>query len=439
MNPMIFQRPIYYLARGILVRVLVRRNRELMIPILTTLFNTSLSMIQHLGLWTTIKLFITMNRFTGVSFKEVLSKLQHIFTSDVFSVFHRHLSCSALPTLWDTAIKLNNFKRFYYGFLIVTFIGNFSPLIMLGLRIMIYTFFGSLSILYTTSLSSYDILKWLATKVISFYEWMFDFKLPNNVEVKEIHNAVPITPKSIYSSTLGYITSFRETYINPILGIEPPTPTPIAFTPVPEEVAPLLFEGSSSWWSKFMTPLFIVGSIVTVVIFIDYIPFTSDLIRKIPGLTTALNTIEYIPNTVGNWISSWFSGGKTIGGTPGAGDTSSSSWWPWSKKAPTGGSGTGEVIFNTVATEGPDTYQLVGRSTSLSHQEVDRASRSAGHFMHTYTPAAEDSANWSIGEGLESIDLQSGGTTPTPSQTPTPTHTPSNSGSGSSFFGGGRR
>ena len=85
MNPMIFQRPIYYLARGILVRVMVRRNRELMIPILTTLFNTSLSMIQHLGLWTTIKLFITMNRFTGVSFKEVLSKLQHIFTSDVFS------------------------------------------------------------------------------------------------------------------------------------------------------------------------------------------------------------------------------------------------------------------------------------------------------------------------------------------------------------------
>nr|YP_011003711.1 hypothetical protein V2420_mgp29 [Rigidoporus microporus]WPS66282.1 hypothetical protein [Rigidoporus microporus] len=436
MNPMIFQRPIYYLARGILVRVMVRRNRELMIPILTTLFNTSLSMIQHLGLWTTIKLFITMNRFTGVSFKEVLSKLQHIFTSDVFSVFHRHLSCSALPTLWDTAIKLNNFKRFYYGFLIVTFIGNFSPLIMLGLRVMIYTFFGSLSILYTTSLSSYDILKWLATKVISFYEWMFDFKLPNNVEVKEIHNAVSITPKSIYSSTLGYITSFRETYINPILGIEPPTPTPtpIAFTPVPEEVAPV----SSSWWSKFMTPLFIVGSIVTVVIFIDYIPFTSDLIRKIPGLTTALNTIEYIPNTVGNWISSWFSGGKTIGGTPGAGDTSSSSWWSWSKKAPTGGSGTGEVIFNTVATEGPDTYQLVGRSTSLSHQEVDRASRSAGHFMHTYTPAAEDSANWSIGEGLEAIDLQSTGTTPTPSQIPTPTHTPSNSGSGSGFFGGGR-
>ena len=219
---------------------------------------------------------------------------------------------------------------------------------MLGLRVMIYTFFGSLSILYTTSLSSYDILKWLATKVISFYEWMFDFKLPNNVEVKEIHNAVSITPKSVYSSTLGYITSFRETYINPILGIEPPTPTPtsIDFTPVPEEVAPV----SSSWRSKFMTPLFIVGSIVTVVIFIDYIPFTSDLIRKIPGLTTALNTIEYVPNTVGNWISSWFSGGKTIGGTPGAGDTSSSSWWPWSKKAPTGGSGTGEVIFNTVAT-----------------------------------------------------------------------------------------
>ena len=116
------------------------------------------------------------------------------------------------------------------------------------------------------------------------------------------------------------------------------------------------------------------------------IPFTSDLIRKIPGLTTALNTIEYIPNTVGNWISSWFSGGKTIGGTPGAGDTSSSSWWPWSKKAPTGGSGTGEVIFNTVATEGPDTYQLVGRSTSLSHQEVANSARDAGHFMHIYTP-----------------------------------------------------
>ena len=35
--------------------------------------------------------------------------------------------------------------------------------------------------------------------------------------------------------------------------------------------------------------------------------------------------------------------------------------------------------------------------------------------MHTYTPAAEDSANWSIGEGLEAIDLQSTGTTPTPS------------------------
>ena len=43
--------------------------------------------------------------------------------------------------------------------------------------------------------------------------------------------------------------------------------------------------------------------------------------------------------------------------------------------------------------------------------------------MHTYTPAAEDSANWSIGEGLEAIDLQSTGTTPTPSQIPTPTHT----------------
>ena len=44
------------------------------------------------------------------------------------------------------------------------------------------------------------------------------------------------------------------------------------------------------------------------------------------------------------------------------------------------------------------------------------SARDAGHFMHTYTPTAEDSANWSIGEGLETIDLQSGGTTPTPSQ-----------------------
>ena len=58
--------------------------------------------------------------------------------------------------------------------------------------------------------------------------------------------------------------------------------------------------------------------------------------------------------------------------------------------------------------------------------------------MHTYTPAAEDSANWSIGEGLESIDLQSGGTTPTPSQTPTPTHTPSNSLDSTGFFSKGR-
>ena len=66
------------------------------------------------------------------------------------------------------------------------------------------------------------------------------------------------------------------------------------------------------------------------------------------------------------------------------------------------------------------------------------SARDAGHFMHTYTPTAEDSANWSIGEGLEAIDLQSTGTTPTPSQIPTPTHTPSNSGSGSGFFGGGR-
>ena len=265
---------------------------------------------------------------------------------------------------------------------------------------------------------------------------MFYFKLPNNVKVKEIHNAVPITPKSVYSTTLGYITTFKETYINPILGIEPPNPTPVDSSSAPEVVTTDQVTGSR--WSKFMTPLFIVGSIVTVVIFIDYIPFTSDLIRKIPGLTTALNTIEYIPNTVGNWISSWFSGGKTIGGTPGAGDTSSSSWWPWSKKAPTGGSGTGEVIFNTVATEGPDTYQLVGRSTSLSHQEVDRASRSAGHFMHTYTPAGEDSANWSIGEGLETIDLQSGGNTPLASQTPTPAHTPSSSLDSTGFFSKGR-
>ena len=56
---------------------------------------------------------------------------------------------------------------------------------------------------------------------------MFDFKLPNNVEVKEIHNAVSITPKSVYTTTLGYITTFKETYINPILGIEPPNPTPV--------------------------------------------------------------------------------------------------------------------------------------------------------------------------------------------------------------------
>ena len=54
---------------------------------------------------------------------------------------------------------------------------------------------------------------------------MFYFKLPNNVKVKEIHNAVPITPKSVYSSMLGYLPTFKETYINPILKIESPKPT----------------------------------------------------------------------------------------------------------------------------------------------------------------------------------------------------------------------
>ena len=94
---------------------------------------------------------------------------------------------------------------------------------------------------------------------------MFYFKLPNNVKVKEIHNAVPITPKSVYTTTLGYITTFKETYINPILGIEPPNPTPVDSSSAPEVVTTDQVTGSR--WSKFMTPLFIVGSIVTVVIF----------------------------------------------------------------------------------------------------------------------------------------------------------------------------
>ena len=127
---------------------------------------------------------------------------------------------------------------------------------------------------------------------------MFYFKLPNNVKVKEIHNAVPITPKSVYSSMLGYLPTFKETYINPILKIESPKPTPIDFTPIPEVVT------QSTWSDRFRTPLVIVGSILAVTIFFDYIPFTSDLVRKLSWLSAILNTIEYIPNTIGNWIGS---------------------------------------------------------------------------------------------------------------------------------------
>ena len=98
MNPLIFSRPLFYISRGILVRVLVRRNRELIVPLLSTLFTTSLTLIQHLGLWNTLKLLFTMRSFTGVTFKEVLNKLQNIFTSDVFSIFHKHVTCTALPS-----------------------------------------------------------------------------------------------------------------------------------------------------------------------------------------------------------------------------------------------------------------------------------------------------------------------------------------------------
>ena len=67
-----------------------------------------------------------------------------------------------------------------------------------------------------------------------------------------------------------------------------------------------------SWlWDTIKTPLIVFGTVLIGFIFFDYIPYTSEWIRKIPCLPTILNTIEYIPNKIGNWIGSWFTNPTT--------------------------------------------------------------------------------------------------------------------------------
>ena len=272
MNPLIFSRPLFYISRGILVRVLVRRNRELIVPLLSTLFTTSLTLIQHLGLWNTLKLLFTMRSFTGVTFKEVLNKLQNIFTSDVFSIFHKHVTCTALPSLWDKAIKLNNFSKFFYSFLFVTVpagIGNLTPLFMLLGRVIFYTFFGSLSVLYTSTLSSYTILKWLATKFITFYEWLFHFKLPNRISIDGVHSYIPVNISKIWNTGTGYITNFKQSWIDPLFGVE--------------------HKSTTTWlWDNVKTGLVVFGAILVGFIFFDYIPYTSEWIRIITLLVSPI-------------------------------------------------------------------------------------------------------------------------------------------------------
>ena len=314
---------------------------------------------------------------------------------------------------------MNNFSKFFYSFLAVTVIGNLTPLFMLLARVAFYTFFGSLSVLYTSTLSSYTILKWLATKFITFYEWLFHFKLPNKISIDGVHSYIPVNISKIWNTSTGYISDIKQSWIDPMFGVE-----------------------HISTWDKIKTPLFIVGTVLLGFIFFDYIPYTSELIRKIPCLSTVLNTIEYIPNKIGNWIGSWFTNPTTppAGGDnppapnmgnrgkdinlPSTGEEGPSSKSPWFKTP----------SASTETATGAGGVRITGSSYSLSQRTLGDYTRSASGYLGDLPGS---SRLWGEDSDTESVDLNNASSTNTTvtnmpgpagtgtSQTPTPSATPS--------------
>lgn len=170
-------RPLFYLARGVVLRSVTGNNKHLIQPVVGRLFDASLTLIQNHGVWFTIKIFNVLRTYINLPFKEALSRLNLMLPSNQFQRVASVFSLYNLPQHWDTVRLLPNFTWYYRLFFLTTIIGNFAPLFTFTAKTILYSLTGSIGVVYGGLLGGYSIVKDIALSTLSFYEWAFDIKI----------------------------------------------------------------------------------------------------------------------------------------------------------------------------------------------------------------------------------------------------------------------
>ena len=220
MNIIKLQRPIYYIARTVIIRAAVHghNNRHLLQPIMTKLFDSSMTLIQNHGIWFTIKVFNILKGYLNLPFKEGLTRLSNILPSDKFQSLVSIFSMYGLPALWDANRLLPSFKRYYGLFFITTIVGNLAPIFLFAGKVSFYALTGSVAVVYGGILGSYSIIKDVALRTIDFYEWALDLKIKEYVfKVRDLLRPTPETVTNI-------VNFVKEAKIRPISNIKGFTP-----------------------------------------------------------------------------------------------------------------------------------------------------------------------------------------------------------------------
>lgn len=180
-------RPIFRICIGILLRVSLKRNTEILIPLFNKIFTLTLTLLLTLGFLMTLRILFTIKYCLslGFSFDQMKNKLKILLVpaveSDGYEIYHIIailFKILEIRILWNKAIKLDNFNRIFNIFIFIIFISKLYSLFRFLIRIVVITLFGSIIIIWNKKLSNIFILYYISDKILNFYESILQFSIP---------------------------------------------------------------------------------------------------------------------------------------------------------------------------------------------------------------------------------------------------------------------
>ena len=180
-------RPIFRICIGILLRVSLKRNTEILIPLFNKIITLTLTLLLTLGFLMTLRILFTIKYCLslGFSFDQMKNKLKILLVPavesdgyDIYPIIAILLKILEIRILWNKAIKLSNFNRIFNIFIFIIFISKLYSLFRFLIRIVVITLFGSIIIIWNKKLSNIFILYYISDKILNFYESILQFSIP---------------------------------------------------------------------------------------------------------------------------------------------------------------------------------------------------------------------------------------------------------------------